>query len=80
MSSSESMTSIEVGGGQIRITDETIQIDIGPFGVVKRLYEQNKLIVPFLIFAVLVAAESALFGSSPLRELGRFAKIGRAHV
>lgn len=49
MSSNESMTSLKVGGGQVRITEKTIQIDLGPIKALKRLYEYNKLIIAFLI-------------------------------
>lgn len=67
------MTSIEVGGGLVTITDETIQIDIGPFGALKRLYEQSRLIVVFLIIGLLFEAGSIVFDPFPLaREFGQF--------
>lgn len=69
------MTSIEVGAGTVTITDETIQIDIGPFGALKRFHEQSKLIIPFLIFGIVLTLHTSVLDSSPLRELGRFAII-----
>lgn len=69
------MTSLKVGGGQVRITEKTIQIDLGPIKALKRLYEYNKLIIAFLIVGSLYMINMAFFESSPLRELAQFAII-----
>lgn len=57
------------------ITDETIQIDLGPIRALKRLYEQSRLIVVFFIVGLSYTAGTAVFGASPLRELGIFVII-----
>lgn len=59
------MTSIEVGGGTVTITDETIQIDIGPFGSLKRFYQQSKLFVGFFIGVVVLAVVVFILDPSP---------------
>lgn len=61
------MTSVTVGGGTVTITDETIQIDIGPFGALKRLHEQSKRITAFLICGLLLMVVVLVFDSSSFR-------------
>ncbi|MFC7193348.1 hypothetical protein ACFQL7_28510 [Halocatena marina] len=69
------MRSIEVGAGVVTITDETIQLDLGLFGGIKRFHEQSKYIIPILIIATISTVHEAVFGSSPLREFSQFAII-----
>lgn len=69
------MRSIEVSAGTVTITDEIIQIDIGPFGALKRLHEQNNFIGPILIIGVVITLHESVFGSFPNRELAQFAII-----
>lgn len=70
------MTSIEVGGGTVTITEETIQIDISPFGSLKRFYEQSKLFVGFFIGGMVLAVVVFFFDPSPVRRmLSRYALI-----
>lgn len=69
------MRFIEVGAGTVTITDETILIDIGAFGSLKRFQEQSKLFLPFFIFGLLLVLYMAVFDSWPLRELARFVVI-----
>jgi hypothetical protein len=75
MNSSASMTSVAVAGGQVTITDETVEIDIGPFGALKRVYEQSRLVVALFIICLLIAVGMFLSDSSPFRELGLFAIV-----
>lgn len=69
------MRFIEVGAGTVTITDETILIDIGAFGSLKRFQEQSKLFLPFFIFGLLLVLYMAVFDSWPVRELARFVII-----
>lgn len=61
------MSFIKAHAGTVTITDETIQIDISPFGAIKRLYEQSKFIFLFLIGGLLLMVVVFVFDSSPLR-------------
>lgn len=73
MGKNDSMTSIEVHAGTVTITEETIQIDIGPFGALKRFYEQSKLIVTFLIGCFLLMVLVFLLDPGPYyRTLSEF--------
>ncbi|UPM44880.1 hypothetical protein [Halocatena salina] len=69
------MTSFKVGGGQLLITDEIIQINLGPIRALRRLYEQSKLIMVFFTVGLSYTAGTAVFGSSLLCELGTFVII-----
>ncbi len=69
------MRSVKVGVGQVTITDETIQIDQGPIRVLKRLYEQSKLLIAFIIIGSLCTIIMAIFESSPLREFAQITII-----
>lgn len=67
------MTSIKVGGGTVTITDENIQINIGPFGALKRFYEQNNTIVALLIGCFLLMIVVFLLDPGPYyRTLSEF--------
>ncbi|MFC6964483.1 hypothetical protein [Halocatena marina] len=66
------MRSIEVGAGTVTITAETIQIDLGLFGGLRRLQEQSKLVFPFSIVGLLVTLHTAVFDPTPLRVFARF--------
>ncbi len=66
------MRSIEVGGGTVTITDETLQIDISPMGAAKRLYKQSKLIVGLLIGGLLFEIVLAILYSGFFMDILKF--------
>lgn len=76
MPNNNSITSIKVGGGTVAITEETIQIDISPFGSLKRFYEQSKLFVGFFIGGMMMVVVVFILDPSPYyRTLSRYALI-----
>lgn len=67
------MSSIDVKSGQVTITDETIQIDIGPFGALKRLFEQSTLIMIVFIIGLPFQIIGFIFDPFPFaHEIGQF--------
>lgn len=73
MTNSNSIITIQVGGGQVRITDKTIQVDISPFGSFKRLYQRSKFIFSFFISGMLLMVVVFILDPSPYyRTLSQF--------
>ncbi|WP_264556674.1 hypothetical protein [Halocatena marina] len=70
------MPSIDVKSGQVTITDEAIQIDTGPFGGLKRLFEQSTRIKVFFIGSSIFLPLVFIFDPAPLtREMAQFAIV-----
>ncbi|WP_330631244.1 hypothetical protein [Halocatena halophila] len=65
----------KIRSGTVTITDETVQLNTSPLGALKRLHEQNILIVPFLIVIMVLAVDTSMSDSSPIQYLGKFVVI-----
>ncbi len=65
----------KIRSGTVTISDGTIQLNTSPLGALKRLHEQNRLIIPFLSIGMLLAIDTSMSDSSPIQYLGKFVVI-----
>lgn len=60
------MSSVPIRQGSMGISNERIQIDTTSIGGIKRLYEQSRRSVAFLLFCWLVLIAGAIVNATPL--------------
>lgn len=60
------MSSIPIRQGYLTIENGIVQIDVTLFGGIKRLYEQSKLTIAFLLFCLLALIAGAIVNATSL--------------
>lgn len=60
------MSSIPLRQGYLTIENGTVQINVTVFGGVKRLYEQSKRLIAFLLLCLVVLVAGAIVDATPL--------------